>query len=267
MSCPVIRDQLPERALGTLGPRDTSVVDRHLQWCAACRKEAGQFDAAAATLAFAVAGSDPAPDLEDRVVAAVRRQAAAPNGRPSPHAPVRRGRLAVSAVVAAMVAVAGLGWGAVMAGRAARSEEAAKVAIVRQQSAADRFEWLVSTAEFADPTNQVVIGRLSPLRGTGGGSAFTLVSSTMIDMAVVMVNQLSPAPPKTEPYVVRLQGPRLPALRVGKIQLDAGGSAIVSRDFELDLEGYDRVTVRDATGTLVMSGSLATRAGLASPSR
>lgn len=263
MNCPAVRDRLPELALGTLRTPDTVELDRHLQWCAACRKEAGQFDAAAATLAFAVAPSLPDPGLEERVVAAVRRQAAHPSGS---HTPARRGRLAVSAVVAAMIAVAGLGWGAVMAGKAARSEEAAKVATARQQGAADRFDWLMSNAEFADPSNQVVIGRLSPLGGTGGGSAFTLVSPTMIDMAVVMVSQLPPAAPKSEPYIVRLLGPRSPVLRVGKIRLDASGSAIVSRDFEVDLEGYDRVTVRDAAGRLVMSGSLATRAGLASPS-
>lgn len=263
MNCPSVRDRLPEHALGTLGSQDVGELDRHLQWCAACRKEAGQFDAAAATLAFAVAPAIPDPDLEERVVSAVRQQAAHPRGV---HAPARRGRLAVSAVVAAMIAVAGLGWGAVMAGKAARSEEAAKVATARQQGAADRFEWLVGNAEFADPSNQVVIGRLSPRGGTGGGSAFTLVSPTMIDMAVVMVNQLPPASAGAEPYVVRLLGPRLPVLRVGKMRLDSSGSAIVSRDFSLDLKGYDQVTVRNATGKLVMSGSLATRASLASPS-
>jgi hypothetical protein len=263
VNCPAVRDQLPESSLGTLGSQDAAALDRHLHWCAACRKEAGQFDAAAATLAFAVASSVPDPDLEERVVTAVRRQAARPRGT---HAPARRGRLAVSAMVAAMVAVGGLGWGAVMAGKAARSEEAAKVATARQQGAADLFAWLVSNVEFADPSNQVVIGRLSPLGGSGGGSAFTLVSPTMIDMAVVMVNQLSPAPSKAEPYVVRLVGPGSPALRVGKIRLDPSGSAIVSRDFDLDLEGYDRVTVRDASGKVVMRGSLATRADLASPS-
>lgn len=263
MNCPAVREQLPERALGTLGAQDASELGRHLQWCAACRKEARQFDAAAATLAFAVAPSVPDPELEERVVAAVQRRASGPHGT---HTPARRGRLAVSAVVAAMVAVAGLGWGAVMAGKAARSEEAAKVATARQQSAADRFEWLVSNVEFADPSNQVVIGRLAPAGGTGGGSAFTLVSPTMIDMAVVMVNGLAPAAPKTEPYLVQLHGPRSSALRVGRVRLDASGSAIVSRDFDLDLQGYDRVTVRDANGKLVMSGSLATRAGLESPS-
>lgn len=265
MNCPAVRDQLPERALSTLGAQDALALDRHLQWCAACRKEAGQFDAAAATLGFAAAPADPAPDLEERIVVAVRRQASHPHGA---HATSRRGRLAVSAVVAAMVAVAGLGWGAVMAGKAARSEEAAKVATARQQGAADRFDWLMSNVEFSDPENQVVIGRLSPIGGTGGGSAFTLVSPTMIDMAVVMVNQLPAAAPKTEPYTVRLasSGSGSPTLRVGNVRLDAGGSAIISRDFDLDLEGYDRVTVRDATGELVMSGTLATRAGLASPS-
>jgi len=262
VNCPTVRDRLPERALGTVAAEDSLELDRHLQWCAACRKEAGEFDAAAATLAFAVAPSAPDPDLEERVVAAVHGAAARPHAAAGPS---RRGRLAVSAVVAAMVAVAGLGWGAVMAGKAARSEEAAKVATLRQQGAADRFESLVTSVEFADPSNQVVIGRLSPLGGTGGGSAFTLVSPTLIDMAVVMVNQLPLATSAGEPYTVWLLGPRAPALRVGKIRLDPSGSAIVSRDFDLDLGGYRRVTVRNAFGDLILSGTLGTRAGLESP--
>ena len=61
MNCPAVRDRLPELALGTLRTPDTVELDRHLQWCAACRKEAGQFDAAAATLAFAVAPPSPTP--------------------------------------------------------------------------------------------------------------------------------------------------------------------------------------------------------------
>ena len=198
------------------------------------------------------------------MVAVVRAQVQ--SGRRGTRQPARRGRLAVASVVAAMVAVAGLGWGAVMAGRAQRSEEQAKVAADRQQSAADRFELLVHSLEFSDPQNQVFIAALAPANGTGGGSAFTLVSPSMIDMAVVMVTHLDRPSAGAGPYTVTLTGPHRTTLSVGRLKLDSGGSAMRSRNFNRDLSGYTRVVVRDAAGRLVMGGSLTTRAALASPS-
>ncbi len=263
MNCAAVRDRLPERAVGALEESDRAPLGRHLQWCAACRKEAGEFDAAAATLAFAVAPAEPDPGLEGRVAEAVQARV---NPRDGTHAPARRGgRTAAAAVVAAMVAVAGLGWGAVMAGKAARSEEQAKVATARQQSAAERFELLVNSVEFTDPRNEVFIARLSPEQGAGAGSAFTLISPSLIDMAVVMVNQLPTAPAKLSPYTAQLTGPGLPVLKVGRITVDAGGSGIVSRDLNRDLAAYRQVVVRDASGRVVLRGDLAVRAELSSP--
>lgn len=265
MNCAAVRDRLPERALGTLDARDTSGVDRHLQWCAACRKEDGELTRAAATLGFSVAPADPDPALADRIVSAVRQRA---QKGALGHTSGRRGRLAVAAVAAAMMAVSGLGWGAVMAGKAARSEAQAQATDQRTTTAIKAFQGLLQTSEFTDPDNEVLIGTLSPSAGsTGAGSAFTLVSPSIIDMAVVMVSGLPPAPAASLPYTARLFGPRLQVLTVGKIRtLDAGGAGMIARNIDRDLSGYDRVVVRDAHGKVVVSGLLATRASLASPS-
>jgi hypothetical protein len=250
--------------LGTLDAHDAGSVDRHLQWCAACRKESGELDRAAATLAFSVAPAQPDPALEDRVVAAVRDRAQPGTAR---HAPGRRGRLAVAAVAAAMLAVSGLGWGAVMAGKAARTEAQAQAADTRQRNAVKAFQDLLTSSEFNDPNNEVLIGTLTPSADTtGGGSAFTLVSPTLIDMAVVVVNGLPPASADTLPYTARLSGPHRPPLTIGTIRsLDAGGAAMLAKNINRDLSGYDRVAVRDAHGKLIMRGQLATQASLASP--
>ena len=78
MTCLEVRELLPEHAIGVLGELEHERIQRHLQTCAGCRKEAGDLVQAASTLAFALAPA-PMPDsLGDRVVAGVRRAADAP---------------------------------------------------------------------------------------------------------------------------------------------------------------------------------------------
>ena len=267
MNCLVVRDRLAERALGALPGRELGPIDRHLVWCAACRKEAAQLDSAAAMLAFSVAPADegPSPELEDRVVESVQGQAARRAG--GHHAPRRR-RLAVATIVAATLAVSSLGWGAVMAGRAARSDEAAAAAKNRQDSAAEQFERILSQLEFSDPEGEVLLGTLTHTRhGGGSGSAFTLVSPSIADMAIVLVNGVPASERSSAPFAVELLGPRGASMDVGSIDaLDDGGSGIVVNDrFDLSLGVYDRVIVRDIDGRVVLRGAIAARAPIASP--
>jgi Putative zinc-finger len=265
VTCADVRERLPERALGVLDAREAAEVDRHVQWCAACRKESGELTDAAAVLAFAAAPAEPAPELEDLVVELVQGQ----TGRAGTgHAAGRRGRLAVAAVVAAMVAVSGLGWGAVMAGKAARSAQQATEYGLQRSAAEARYVRYIDNLEFADPRSEVFIGTLAPgADGIGGGSAFTLVSPDYIDMAVVMVDGLPTAKPAALPYTVYLRSPTHRALSVGKItSLDSGGGAMLSQQFDRDLAVYRRVAVVDANGHLLLGGALATRAPLSSPS-
>jgi hypothetical protein len=264
VNCTGVRDQLTEHALGILSMRDATAVDRHLQWCAACRKEAGDLQSATATLAFSAAPADPPTELQDHVVASVRDAA----GVRSAPRPPRRTRWAAAMVAAAFVAVSGLGWGAVMAGRAARFEDRAVVATREQQTALDEFRRLVSSAEFTDPQDQVYMGRLLPTEGAGGGgAAMTLVSPSIIDLAIVMVNGVPPERWNALPFTVRLTAPNGERLRVGRIEsLDSVGAETISRQFNRDLGGFDRVIVVDAHGRVVMAGPLATKADVASPS-
>ena len=265
MNCTVVRDRLTERALGAVPADDGLALDRHLAWCAACRKEAGELDRAAATFAFALAPAEPAPDLEDRVVENV--QAAAARSQPLG---ARRGRLAVTLAVAAMLAVSGLGWGAVMAGRAARFEDLSKAARERQQAAVDAFRKILESPEFTDPGNEVFIGTLATdtRGGTAAGSALTLVSPTIPDVAIVMVNGFDLTAAKDSlPLRVFLIGEGGRRLRVGRIKaLDSGGGAILSAQFEVDLSRYAGVEVLDTDGNVVLHGSVSRRPSITTPS-
>jgi hypothetical protein len=265
VNCIATRDRLTERALGAVPADDGPALDRHLAWCAACRKEAGELDRAAATFAFALAPGEPAPDLEDRVVEMV--QAAVARRQP-PGA--RRGRLAFTLAVAAMLAVSGLGWGAVMAGRAARFEDLSKVEQQKKQEAIGKWQEVVNSVEFNDPENEVFIGTLATdARGaTAGGSALTLVSPSTPDIAIVMVNGFDSASAvRALPFRVFLTAERGQRLRVGRIKaLDSGGGAILSAQFELDLSRYTAVEVLDKDGTVVLYGRVSLRPSITTPS-
>ena len=266
MNCTAVRDRLTDRALGTTSTDDAQALDRHLAWCAACRKEAGELDRAAATIAFTLAPAEPSPELEDRVVEAV--QAASARRHPTV---ARRGRLAVALAVAGMVAVSGLGWGAVMAGRAARFEDLSKVARKQQHDAAQSIAEILRTPEFTDLNNQVYLGSLSSdTRGaTAGGSALTLVSPSIHDVAIVMVNGFRAGDAQAElPFRVFLTtdvGRR--RLFVGRIKaLDTGGGAFLSQRFELSLSRFTGIEVLDRDGNVVLRGSVSLRPSITSPS-
>jgi hypothetical protein len=266
VNCTAVRDRLPERALGAVSQTDGQVVDRHLAWCAACRKEAGELERAAATFAFALAPVEPETErqLEDRVVDFVRSAA-------SKRQPLvaRRGRLAVALAVAGMIAVAGLGWGAVMAGRAERFKDLSQQAKVEEADAAQRFQDVLSGLEFSDPSNEVSVANLTTgTRGaTASGSAVTLVSSTTPDVAIVMVNGFRQADAEGLPFRVFLRSERGRMLRVGVIRsLDSGGGAIAFRRFDLDLSGFNGIEVRSTDGSIVLQGSVTLQSAISTPS-
>lgn len=266
MNCTTVRERLTEHALAALPARDAGPVDRHLAWCAACRKEAGELQRASATLAFVLAPQDLPTELEDRVAGAVQAAVARRDSRPQTNP--RRSRLVLVAALAAVLAVLGTGWGAVMAGRAARSDDAALLEKIGRQSAIERFRDVLNTMEFGDNDGEVFIGTLEPsMPGAGAGNALTLVSPSMIDMAVVLVDGVSAETRELLPLAVRLRGDQgvLMVGRLEKGELDDGGAGTVMAEFH-DLTGYDTVIVRDASGHVVMTGTMRTRAVVASPS-
>jgi Putative zinc-finger len=252
LTCLEVRDLLPEFAVGVLEDEERARVERHLAWCAGCRKESSDLGTAAATVGFALAPAPMPVGLRDRVVGRVKRAAGAP-GTP------RRLRAVAASIVAAFIAVSGLGWGAVMAGRAERFETRAAAAEQRRADALDQMQTILNQLVPGEvPTNETHLAPLSPTaEGTGGGAwILQLVSPRLIDFALVMVNGLDPTATDRLPYRVQLLDAAGQILRVGKItSLDDEGGADVYRQFDaVDLVGFTTVRVVDARGTVVLRG-------------
>jgi Putative zinc-finger len=258
VTCLEVRDRLPEHAVGTLQGEEKEPLEKHLEWCAACRKEAGDLQKAASLLAFAPSPADPGPDLEDRIVDRVRSAAGH-----SHHLP--KGRIAALALSAALIAVAGLGWGAVMAGKAARYSDQVKVVKTGQIHALERLNEVMTHGPWADPTNQSLIGKLDPTRGgLAGGAALELLSRSGADIAMVMVTGL----PKDgfPPYTVSVVNDHGSSLKVGQITaLDSGGGGVISARFSVSLSGFNHIVVTDARNQEVLGGTVAAQGSQPTP--
>lgn len=255
MTCLEVRELLPELAVDTIAAGDRIQVERHLRWCAGCRKEASDLGQAAALLAFSLAPVPVPEELGERVVDRVRREAGG-SGAP------RRARTVTAGIVAAMVAVASLGWGAVMAGRADRFSDRAEQAQRERARAIELFQKAglapVIPGQVISTNEDAHLGQLAPVAGgTGGAAVLQLVSPTMLDFVIVIVNGLSDDPERL-PYRVRLSNDAGQVLRAGRIaELDANGGAEVFRQFQTrDLTGYSRVTVVDASDEVVLTGTV-----------
>lgn len=254
MTCVEVRELLAEFAVGVLAEPDRVAVERHLQWCAGCRKEASELGSAAATVAYALPQAPVPKGLADRVVGRIRHAAGAPGS-------ARRLRTSAAAAIAALVAVSALGWGAVMAGRAERFADRAVEAEQAQAQALANFQKLIVglIPDQEIPTQETFLTQLTPQRGgSGGGWALELVSDTRLDFVIVTVNGLEPLDTQALPYRVTLANDAGRIIRVGKItELDADGVADLIRQFDdQDLTGFTDVQVTDARGDVALSGTV-----------
>jgi putative zinc finger protein len=250
VNCLHAREQLTEHALGVLPSDDAAALERHLEWCAACRKEAGELQRATVTLAYTVAPAEPPADLEERVVDAVKaaagRKAAAP----------RRSRVVAAGVLAAMLALSGLGFGAVMAGRAERRQQQVENIQRRQKEAIRRLSQVFQLQEVAPDSVVELSTLLSPRLRPGRGDALVLLSPEGDDLVFVLVDGLSKIRPGQLPLNVSLAHDGA-QLAVGQIRtLDDGGGGGVYRTFRQDLSDVDAIVIHDANGKVVLHGTL-----------
>jgi hypothetical protein len=256
VNCLAVREHLPELAIGVLPEGELRAVEGHLQWCAGCRKEAAELGQAAATVAYALAPARVPQGLGDRVVSRIRHAAGAPGTK-------RRAHAVTAVIIATMVAAAGIGWGAVMAGRADRFADRAQRAESRRAEQLEQFQRVLAGLEGTVgtrlPESQTHLGQLAPTPAAkvGGGAVLQLVSPSKIDFVIVIVSGLRPDKGAL-PYLVTLRSSTGDTLKSGRItKLDRHGDAEVFHQFQnRSLAGYTRVVVTDASGRVVLRGTV-----------
>jgi hypothetical protein len=255
VNCLAVRDILPEFATGVASAADRREVERHLRWCAGCRKESSELEQAAATFGFTLAPAAVPEGMGERVVERIHRASGSPR---RPH----RLRTAAAGLVAAAIAVSSLGWGAVMAGRADRSERRAREAQQDREEAIQLFQQtLAQLIPGGEPPSAEAfrLAQLAPTAsGQGGGFVLQLVSPTTIDFTMVIVNGLDTAAVDRLPYRVQLFDGSGQMLRSGRIdELDADGGGELFRQFaNTELTGYVDVVIVDASGRPVLTGTV-----------
>lgn len=243
MDCTAARELLAEHALGTLEEDRRRFVDRHLEWCAGCRKEMGELAEGAAVVVTALAPAEPPADLENRVVGAIK-EAASHRGR------ARRPRAGlVAAVVAALMAMGAVGWAVAMTGRVSQLQDAAGSAEVR----ARQFENVLRDILIEADAGRILSADLVGVGdAAGGGRGIVFDSPGGIDWALVLAGGL----PKEEgPYraYLTIGGQRH---RVGRLSRSSPGEVAVYRIFSSDVSEARWVSIRDRLGNTVLRGSV-----------
>ena len=240
MECRDVRELLAEQALGTLD-RDTSRwVDRHLAWCAGCRKEAEDLAAGVAALPLAVGGPAPPRSLEDRVVRAVSREA---------RRPARGRRVAiVAAALASILAAGSIAWALSVRGRIGVLERAAEDARADAEDAAAAF---AITADFFAGRDLFAATLVPAGRLDGGGRAIVYESPQGRDFAVIVLGGL-PAKGRYDAELLMPSGP----IELGALERTGPGRLSLLRYYDDEVDEGTEVVVRDARGRDVLRGRL-----------
>ncbi|HEX2031150.1 MAG TPA: zf-HC2 domain-containing protein [Actinomycetota bacterium] len=242
MDCLAVRDLLAEHVLGTLDPEARRLVDRHLAWCAGCRKEAAQLAEGAAGLAMAMSGPEPPADLEDRLVDAVSSGGRRPHPRPRGRS---RGAL-VAAALAAVLAMGSVAWAVTLAGRVDELE--GRAAVARGRVA--RFEQVIRELGGRERV------RGADLFGRPGADGRALVYDGDQDWVLVVATGLPEAGGPYQAYLTTSGG----RVVVGRLASQAPGELATARLFPGAVSPFRGVLVVDASGAPVLEGTLASSA-------
>lgn len=260
MDCLDVRGRLAEHALATLPREESAFVDRHLEWCAGCRKEADELAEGAAVLGLAATdGHHPPAGLEEQVVGRVRAAAGGPPRRRRSWPAATAGAVAAAVAIAAVAGAVILSLRSNLEAEVSEQQQRADQAEERARELTKRIEKVIQRLlEQQPPSGPRDVTRqttLSPTGGrSGGAGALVYIRPQGTDWSLVIVGGLS----RSEgPYRVVLRDDYGKVLKVGKIyRLDADGGATVFREFNQDLRAFRYVQVLNVLNAVVLQGTL-----------
>lgn len=240
MTCLEVRERLTEHSLGLLAAVDARGVERHLQWCAGCRKESAELQEGAEMLALALPPADPPASLESRIVA--RITSAAGSNRPPSRSRMRI--LVAATLTAVMLALGATGWAIAERGEAQSIREATAEQIRRTEV----LERLLESLE-ANPRE----ANLLPILGAQGTGRVVIYSSPEEpDFIHASVYSL----PESSRYTIELRDPAGRLLSRGELVESNNGTLIYFEYSGKNLSRGTRVIVLDASGRPVLTGTV-----------
>jgi hypothetical protein len=243
-------------------------VERHVAWCAGCRKEADELREGAAVVGLASTNGKPPAALEERVVQAVG-SAAGVGRRRRRRSPLLWAAAAVAALIAVVAVSIGLSWRSELLSQLTE-EQQRRVAAERQvEDLTGRiertFREFIADQPSSGPRDVFREAQMTPAAGRQGGAGALVYSSpNRKDFTLVLVGGL---PKSGLPYSVAIRDRYGTTLKAGKIrQLDADGSGEVFKEFNQNLRPFEYVLVTDADGEVVLRGTLRAQEPVPSPS-
>ena len=186
MNCLQVREKVTEYAVGTLRGPDAQEVERHLEWCAGCRKEAAELQEGAAAVALALPEAEPPAHLEREIVERIATAA----GRRKPRS--RRGfwALAAATLSAMLVAVSAFGWALAERSRVTDLQ----VAVGQKSDQLQELQRLIDNVPNVQEAGRSLQAELRPLLRSGGfGRAVLFAASEGGGWIVVDVVPPEPA--------------------------------------------------------------------------
>ena len=247
MTCIEVRDRLTEHSLGGLSKTDAREVERHLEWCPGCRKEASELFEGAASMALALPLAEPPSSLEGRIVERFRMAA----GRAPVPSRVRLWVLVAATMTAALLAMGSFGWAVAERGKAKTADQKKAEALQRVKDLAGAN---ASVVKLLHGRGQVFTATLEAPAGLGFGTAFIFSGPNAPDIVMIDV----PIPPAgAGPFIVQMvDGSK--AINVGRLKA-VGDGLVLPRPW-LTSENLSRVltvTVIDgSTGAVALTGQV-----------
>jgi hypothetical protein len=258
VTCAEVRDNLGEHALGLLPSEEQREVERHLQWCAGCRKESAELLDGMEAVAMSLPPADPPFPLEHQVVKRVSAAAGRVRARK-----YRRGMkvLAAAALGAAVLASSAVGWGVRQRSQADLAQR--QLGNVKQQTA-DTSKLIRQMQGQLNGAGKLYESSLFPLsRREEGGNA--LMFGDPDGRGWVFVDVVAPLDPSSGPFTVNLVSATGQRLAVGTLTKTSNGDYILIRynlphDFTrpnaVELSQVMALEVIDRLGTRLLTGTV-----------